>query len=536
MAKKRTFKISPALIFGWIGLLMAVGFFWLRADKTSDQLVELFLRNQVHVEGSVKSVHKQSQLLKTAMLENIAADTAQKNAGLADTIQSMLSIRTEKILAKLNKHLNSLDSIAGRRAGTYDYSRPEEAGVNIIYWEAHRETLETSLAAYGESLGAMSEAAGQENIQEYPRWEKLPLEGPVAANIALIQGVKLEVLQAERQLLDLYNRRLGVSDYQSNRLIPWAMPKTESALVGMPFDIRLGFMATTDAVPPSFSSPSGNITLDESSVSTAVLTVVPNSASIPFGQKEGTQAYTATIKIPKLGGGHELLEIQDEFPVRTPVATIQPRKGHFMYRYCANDIRIEIPEIQEVSNLSITATQAQVTPSQNDPALFRIYPVGNQTELRVSTFYNGRKTLISSIPVQIVTPPKPRIELLVNGEVYDGEVPVSRGSEVSMRVVPNIEFQQLYEEDAQYGVNSIEVRMQGGGSQEILKVEQGSENAWLEPIILSLGEYNLPGSDAGRVIPIMIRVEGLYQKNHMQKRIPFTDLSIQERTRTIFVR
>ncbi|MEM7375626.1 MAG: hypothetical protein AAF587_43945 [Bacteroidota bacterium] len=535
MAKKRTFKISTGLVFGWLGLLVAVGFFWLRADETGDQLVELFLRNQAHVEGSVKSVDKQSQLLKIAMREQIAADTNKQHAGLLDTLQ-LVGQEVEAVLARLNVHLHQLDSIGGRIPGTLEYQRPAEAGANIAYWDTHRPNLESLLGDFGNYVTTLTKSESQEEIADFSHWQQLPLEGPVAANIALIQGIKLEVLQAERQLLDLYNQRLGVSDYQANRLIPWAMPKSESALVGMPYEIRLGFMATTDAVPPTFSSPSGNITLDEASVSTAILTVVPNSSAIPFGQKEGSQTYSATIKIPKLGGGHEYLDIENEFPVRTPVATIQPRKGYFLYRYCANDIRIEIPELQEVNNLSISATQAQVTPSQNDPGLFRIYPVGNQAELRVSSFYNGRKSLISSIPVQVVTPPKPRIELLVNGEAYEGEVPVSRGSIVEVRVIPNIEFQQMYEEDANYGINSIEVRMQGTGTQEIVKVENGSENAWLEPVQLSLATYELAPSENGKVIPIIIRVEGLYQKNHMQKRIPFTDLSIQERTRILFVR
>ena len=534
MAKKRKYRISAGLIFGWLGLLVAVGFFWLRADESGDQQVELFLRNQIHVESSVKAVRNQSQLLKAAMKESIADDTTEINAGLADTLE-LISQHTDAILGLLNTHLSKLDSMAGRLPDSHTYQKAGEKGPNLVYWESHRGRLEQALADYGTHIQEMCRAEGQEIDLEFSHWEDLPLEGSYAANIALLHGVKLEALQAERGLLDVYNQRLGVSDYQADRLIPWAMPKSNVGLVGIPYEIRLGFLTTTDAIQPNFSSQSGSIRTDEGSP-TATLTIVPEAEVIPFGKKEGIQRYAANIQVPKVGGGYEWMEIEEEIVVRSPTATIQPRKGQFFYRYCANDIRIDVPDLGEMNNLSISATQAQVIPSKSDPSLFRIYPVGNETEVRISSIYNGKKTLISSVPVQVISPPKPEIQLLVNGEVHEGEVPVSRESEVAIRLVPNQEFQVLYGEDAKYGIGSVEVRVQGKGAQQILKVIEGTADAFEDPLLIPLADDKYLSKRGDQVTPVILRISGIFQRNFTGKRVPDTEFSAQERTRILFVR
>ena len=67
------------------------------------------------------------------------------------------------------------------------------------------------------------------------RWEQHTFEGPVMANIASLEAMKIEVYQQEKELLETLNERLGVHTFVPDSVAAVSAPISTIVPAGLPF-------------------------------------------------------------------------------------------------------------------------------------------------------------------------------------------------------------------------------------------------------------------------------------------------------------
>ena len=258
------------------------------------------------------------------------------------------------------------------------------------------------------------------------------------------------------------------------------------------------------------------------------------AGSVPKGKNEVKQKYSATIRVPKATGGFEDLRVEEEFTVRKPEVVINSATVQNLYRECANDVTIDVPALGNFYNPKVSVSSGSVTTSPQNKKLFRVIPTGKKCEVRVSNVMNGATTSIGSVLYNVIAPPRPAIDMAVNGKQTNGSVPVPKNSRIQVRIVPDPEFRAALPSDARYEISKITVKAQ-----------------------LSLGppetvnNINLSGRDATKAIQvrlgsrvqqapantkIYLEVDKIYRKNFQNKLIEERLFSLADKTLSLVVR
>jgi gliding motility-associated protein GldM len=426
--------------------------------------------------------------MKQEIDREINREGKQTNAGLLDSLD-LIRGRTLEMLRELEVHQAEMEKIADYDPELQDFRVKDEQEKNYHYWmgdndEANerrgngqamqlREQLDDYFTFLAEVYNAQVKSdsfriTAYQTSDPAPtltdadkRWEQYTFEGPVLANMASLEAIKIDLFRQEKQLLDLLNTRLGVNVFVPDTVIPISAPVSRVVPAGMQFQTQLFVGLSSKQLKPVFESSSGQIELQDNG-NTAMLTIPAQGARIPQGQKEGKQTYSATIKVPKATGGFQELVLQEEFVVRKPEAVITSAAIQQLYRNCANPLTIDVPALGADYDPVITASQAQVEQSSRSRKRFQLTPRGQECLVSISTRTGGQTIPIDAIRYQVVEPPRPSIDLKVGNRSYNGTSSVPASSSFTLLVVPDPEFRRQLPEEAQYRISQVEILLKDG--------------------------------------------------------------------------
>jgi len=450
----------------------------------------------------------------------------------------------------LDGHLLRMEEIAEYEAESEEYVAKEESEKNFRYWMGSQEEengqrgngeafkLRDSLNHYYAFLNNIYNSQLQDSLQKAPeeikdsykgkKWERYTFEGPVIANIATLETIKLEILQQQKEVLDILSLRLGAPQpFQPDTIIPFTAPLAQVVPAGAPFQTRLLVGLSSKTLKPKFSSSSGSIQLIENG-NMGMLTLQADGKNIPEGKTEGLQQYAATIEVPKATGGYETLTFRDEFVVRKPELLVSSAAVQLLYRNCGNKLNIMAPTLGQYYNPQVKARQARIEQSQRQKTVFMVLPQGNKCILEVSSLYNGQEVELGKLPYRVVAPPKPEFIYRVNGNVYNGFTPVPKNSRISLQVKPDKDFKEQLPRDARYRIDEIRVLMGDGlGVPKLVKRINLGEKDPTQPLRLSLPAV-VRQAKAGT--KVYIQVHKLYRVNFRNQR---EEVKLSELTRTL---
>ncbi len=492
--------------------------------------------------------------LQKAIQDEIDIEHKTTNAGLIDTLELVRS-RTQTLIAALSAHARQMEEIAEFDPETGAFNRFDELEENYRYWMGADEeenerrgngaarSLRDSLDAYFAFLNSVHNGILPDSLHlptrktEDPvpgkedagkRWEQYTFQGPVVANLGVLESIKLEVYQEEKRLLDKVESRFTGQIFAPDKVVAISSPTARIVPAGMEFQTKLFVGMASSQMKPQFQSSSGRIALEEGG-NMATLSVSADGSRIPNGAKEYLQTYTATIRVPKLDGSFEELQIRENFVVRKPEVVLTSTSVQNLYQRCANTVNIDVPALGDAYNPVISASNATVRPSERSNTRFLIEPSGRESMIRVQSRTNGQLIEIDRLKYNVISPPKPEIEVKLNSREYNGSVSLTRGSQVTVRLKPDAEFQRLMGEDARYGVERI-----------VVKLKQGLPPASTVATIpvnrnISNGEFRVNlGSALAQAGPgdkVFLELQGLYRINYRGERIP--DPRFGERERTV---
>ncbi|GAB4422913.1 MAG: gliding motility protein GldM [Bacteroidia bacterium] len=511
------------------------------ALNVSSEVLDSFTTIRKQLQASATESNLQSLDFIAALKDQIDQEVRNQgkltNEGLRDTLDQIRS-HTYDILGQIDRHVSEMEALAQYDTTQARYRRADELERNYRYWMGSQELaadrrgngaaamLRDSLDAYLAYLARIYNAQVPDSARIEPlrmqdptgnredpgkRWEQYTFEGPVTANMATLEALRIEVLRQERRLLDLLSTRLGINTFTPDKVVAVSAPTARVVPAGMNFETDLFVGLSSSSIKPVFASPSGRLTL--SADGNAARLVIPASGSVvPAGAYEGLQRYTATVQVPRATGGYETLAIDETFVVRKPELLISSAAVQVLYRDCANDLTIDVPLLGAAYQPEITASDATVQIQPGRVRQVRVVPTGRSTRLRVASRSNGQLVPIDERVFQVIAPPKPAIELAVNGQPYNGIAAVPRTGRIELRLVPDADFLRTMPQDARYRIDYVEVLLKDG----------------LQPARV-VGRENLAGQDMARFqridLPAAVRQAGrgaqVYLRIHEVSRLNY---------------
>lgn len=517
-----------------------------------------------------------AESMKAEIQDEIANEGKETNKGLLTDTIPMIRNKTKEMIAIIDGHIAEIERIGQKDSLTGTLKKKDELDVNKNYWlgegdkaDANKaETfgprgdgaavqLHTDMDTYSKWIVDMynsqlkGEGAdknrlsmeefslddhvaikpnGDPNPEYNETWEVHNFKGPVGANIAFLHALKAKVYDREKTLLDLLNGRLGVATFKADKVEAMIAPEATIVPAGLQFKAKIFPVMSSSQLTPQFSG--AGVEKDPGG-SSATITLRASGNVIPKGKNEGTQSYSATIRVPKATGGFEDLPISGTFKVRKPEIVVTSATVQNLYRNCLNAINIDVPALGDLYNPQVSIEGGgDVTQSKESKVKFAIVPTGKTATVKVSTLTNGQTTFIGDVDYKVIEPPKPTVEMLVNNRKYNGASPVPKASRILLQVESDKEFQAALPNDARYGVTSVKILAQlslgppktvgsvGGG-----RADQGGIQISMPTEV----RQSSPGTK------VYVRIDGIYRQNYKGQRIDDTRFTEVERTLSLVV-
>ncbi len=438
------------------------------------------------------------------------------------------------IFQAINKHQDELREFAEYDMQTGTFGNKGEERQTSNYWkDGGIYRLLTTYNYFEESMKAIAiDIDGHPPLplpEDY--WKQFDQRRPVISFIATLEGLKTHVLNVERQLLkDFMNISGDISFFSRDKLTPLVIPESKIVPAGLQFKARLYLTTSSSDLEPIFS---GNGVEIDPSGEFAELTLPASGTVIPKGKNEGYQRYSATIGLKTLSGTVEKYPVEGTFTVRKPEILITSAAVQNLYRACGNTVNIDVPALGDYYNPDVKVSSGSVQQSKNSIKKWMIAPEGRSCYVTVSSVTNGQSVNIGAVKYKVIEPPKPNIEVLVNGRVYDGSTPIPKTSRVLVRIVPDEEFRAALPNDARYGISTVDVLIQDDGSsrpRHVGTIEGGRAEQGIA-IDLSSEVRNATGS-----VKVYLRVNEVYRLNYRNQKKPDKRFSEMERTLGVAIR
>lgn len=129
----------------------------------------------------------------------------------------------------------------------------------------------------------------------------------------------------------------------------------------------------------------------------------------------------------------------------------------FLYLSCANPVSINLPA--GYHNASIDGVNAMVLRG-TDSLKYTVTPTAKNCNLMLRAIRRDDSAFKEEMQFRVIEPPKPQIQLFVNGTLHDGITPVNARSNLQVKIIPDIDFRNHYPKDARYMISSIDLLVQ----------------------------------------------------------------------------
>ncbi|MEO0895276.1 MAG: GldM family protein [Bacteroidota bacterium] len=456
------------------------------------EVLDAFIRLQ----GRLKVAGEENQEKNLAFIdfmnqridEQVENEGKKENVGLRDTL-SLIKQMTADLITELDSHMAEMIEIADWDEEENDYGRKDQTEDNYQYWLGNNEEA-NDLRGNGAAIGLRDQFNAyfktfnqifnsqvtdslhrptkqlqdpENNLAEGRKsWEQKTFEGPVVANMATLEAMKLEVWQEEKDLLDILSVRLGApAPFQPDTIMPFSAPVSTIVPAGMPFQTHLLIGMSSKNLKPTFTSRQGRIALEQGG-NMAMLTVQADGRNIPAGATEGVQRYTARIQVPLATGGFDTLEVNESFTVRKPELIFRSAAVQLLYRNCANPLNIDAPALGDYYKPTVRVSGGDAIASNSNRKKFTIVPRNNPCVIDVSSTSNGQTVQLGKVPYRVIKPPKPEVQFRINGRMSNGVGSYPAASRINVKIKPDTEFLQQFPRDARYEAKEIVVLLETG--------------------------------------------------------------------------
>jgi gliding motility-associated protein GldM len=451
----------------------------------------------------------------TVYLQGILDLLKTPEYGNADPITGSIEKKDESV-SNMNLFLGIDDAANGGR-GNGEAMRLKDRLDGFITWanefmakEMNDTTKFNRIAVDPKDDPAIASSENKSKTWEYFTFHDVPL----IANIALLEKYKSDINIVETRMLNAIKLKLSNITFKIDSLIAVDAPVSQIVPAGLQFETKLYVSMASNEIKPQFE---GSGIKTDASGNFAIMSIGAQGG-FAEGQTEKKQAYSATIKVPKADGSFAILPIKGEFIVRKPEVVITSKSIQILYRACGNKINIDVPALGDLYNPIITASGGgEVISDPGNKKVFTIVPQGKECVIGVTSNTNGQNLKIDDVKYSVIPPPRPSIQLIVNGKVYDGTTPINRKSGLTMKIVPDKDFMEKLPADARYQVSQVNVKAQLTlGAPKTILSENGTGKDARLGISLPLG-VSLQNAAPGT--KIFVEIDKIYRINFKNQKV-----------------
>lgn len=456
------------------------------ALNVSSEVLDSFQRIRDDLRISATEARGQGNLLLASLSEEINREVEREgntqNQGLLDTLEE-IDRQVSSLLQLLAIHTDTMEALARFDPERMAYVNPDELDDNFTYWMGYPEeanerrgngaamNLRDSLNQVFISLHQLSGMKGDPYVVKDPvasqddpgkRWEQHTFEGPVLANLATLEALRLEVLRRQQAALEKLGERVGVRQIVVDTMMPIVVPKSELIVAGLPYEAELYTGMSARTLRPEYGSSSGQISMLPGGFG-AKVSIQANPGLIPSGQRSAQQRYSASIRVPLAHGGYDTLHIQKEFTVIKPVIQVKALTVQRLYAQSANDLELGVPALQDQYQPVFSAQGAEIIANTQSPERIRVVPGRNRNvRINVANRFQGSQFPIGSLEYVVIQTPKPALQLTVQGRPFNGMTTVAAGQPIRLLLKPDADFEQLLPRDSRYRIASVKILLKDG--------------------------------------------------------------------------
>lgn len=238
---------------------------------------------------------------------------------------------------------------------------------------------------------------------------------------------------------------------------------------------------------------------------------IPTDELLAEGEDEKEIEYEVEMEYGQLEGTASRT-LSGSFTVRRPELVARSVTTTSLYRHTANEIRIDVPglenreiQLETSTGGTVDGRQIQLSPSGENVTVSAYLP----TE-------EGERVYLGQREFSVIDPPRPQVRVLdVNGEeLTSGDNISLRRPVLNFEVEPDREFAQSYPEDANYRIRSARVSIRRGlqASEELGTFSLDGEESQLQ-LVREL-------RDASSEDRIIIQLQDVVRINHAGQEIP----------------
>ncbi len=510
----RTSVFAFPLLFLFLGLFSSCDF---GNDEGTLESLEQNYRQ-------LRRVNQDAETITADFVRNLQDSLDTKLADSLQAVEESIELRlfkdrldsiqksTFQVIDRIDEHLKVMESMAIKNPETGRFEAKEENDASHRYWKNKNNAVEIrqALISYEAALSRFSADMNLriDEIYDNGLWLQFSNSRPVIAYLALLEGMKASIFSHERHALQMLFSQFGTPYFRSDNLLILNQPQAQLVTAGMPFRSQLRVGLTTNRVKSRFEG--SGLTPNADSVS-ATIEIAADGSLIPKDKYTGQQKYAAAIHVPRADGGFVSLHLDETFTVVRPVVRIQSAGAQHLYRNCENTLHIDVPALEGSFNPAILATEAKVSLKEGAEKQFSLVPQGDSCMLTINTVLGDSSIKIEEIKFQVINPPKPSIELWVNGQLHNGFSLIPRTSRLLLKIIPDPEFLKAYPMDSRYGFTTVDVMIQRDmGTPDVVKTVSGLTREAIKGIPIDLGpevEQAFPGTT------IYLRINEIFRKN-----------------------
>ena len=289
-------------------------------------------------------------------------------------------------------------------------------------------------------------------------------------------------------------------------------------VLGQPFMARTFLAAKalrsaddTLSVKPKLVVKGPFTTLDDSMI------VLPTAGLLDRNEEEKVVSYEAYFVVKQLGGAEKRYPIRGKFRVRRPEIVASSEATQTLYRLCRNNVRIEVPGLEQKPLKLKIGRQVVNGRSLN------LTPVGEKAVLQVFLADSTGDVYLGKKEFAVIEPPRPEIQVFNAGrELRNGDPLPKRRAMLDFQVKPDEEFMRRFPQDAKYRIQQAVIYLRRGlaASKELGTFDLNNGNQ----LVLTRALRDAQPGDR-----LIIRLEGIERINHQGRAVPI-ELSQSART------
>jgi len=437
-------------------------------NKTLEhQITEIDLSNQKLFQGIETSVtDKGNRPADKKVLDKAAAVRSETKAILREI---------DDMKARIIEVTGGYDE-AGRIVG----AKNQDEVANLMIVQGQGKEIQSRLNSYAQKLGTDTESPNDfppiaRDAKDYDEFKDDPAQKlkpfselffqstPTGAGLSSLSQLESEVLQYETKALKLLGEKVGIKDVNFDQVFPLIRPESKVVAVGGTYKAEMFIAASSSQFTPEMA-------IDEEDVPVDTTEILPGMfvkyGKVEFNVSGGGEAVSGTRFRKKSFKADITLNdstySQDvEYFTVNPVMQISSRSLSALWRNCANELSVQVPELGNAYNPAISVTNADRVMGQGRGNV-TIIPTSNRRV--VLTVRNSGMT-IGSQDFRVKEIPLPTYEFKMGNSVLDLEKGIKastvRGN-LDVAAIAEANFKADVPNDARYRIEDVDVFLKSG--------------------------------------------------------------------------